>query len=253
MKLSIGLVFITLVVILILFLFSSVTRKQGSANYMSRFLFPKTELINQEQKRFMNLQETILPQPEKFSKISIEEVLLERRSIREYKDESLTLKEVSQILWAAQGMTESIWGGRTAPSAGALYPLEAYLVVRKVENLEPGIYHYLPQGHKLTRILEGDINKKLAEAGLNQSCIEKAPINLVITAFYSRTTAKYGERGIRYVHLEAGHAAQNVYLQVQSLGLGTVTIGAFYDDGVRGLLNLSREETPLYIMPIGRK
>lgn len=235
MKLSIGLISITLVVILIL------------------FLFPKTELINQKQKRFMNLQEIILPQPEKVSQSSIEETLLERRSIREYKDESLALKEVSQILWAAQGITEPTWGGRTAPSAGALYPLEVYLAVRKVEDLEPGIYHYLPLNHKLIGILEGDINEKLAEAGLNQSCIEKAPINLVITAFYSRTTAKYGERGIRYVHLEAGHAAQNVYLQVQSLGLGTVTIGAFDDDEVRKLLNLSEEETPLYIMPIGRK
>jgi SagB-type dehydrogenase family enzyme len=233
-KVSIGLICIVLVIILI------------------RFLLPKTELINQEQKRFMKLQEIILPQPKKVSQTSIEEALLKRRSIREYKDESLTLKEVSQILWAVQGITEPTWGGRTAPSAGALYPLEVYLVVRKVENLELGIYHYLPQGHKLIRILEGNVSKRLAEAGLNQSCIEKAPINLVITAIYSRTTAKYGERGIRYVHLEAGHAAQNVYLQVQSLDLGTVTIGAFYDDKVRELLNLNREETPLYIMPIGK-
>ncbi|MDP2910305.1 MAG: SagB/ThcOx family dehydrogenase [bacterium] len=217
------------------------------------FLFSQTELINQKQKRYMSLEEIILPQPEKISKVSIEEALLERRSVREYKDEPLKLKEVSQILWAAQGITEPTWGGRTAPSAGGLYPLELYLVVKKVENLEPGLYHYLPQGHKLTRVLEGNINEELAAAGLNQSWIRNAPINLVITAFYSRTINKYGERGIRYVHLEAGHAAQNVYLQAQSLGLGTVTVGAFDDDEIRKLLNLSEEETPLYIMPIGRK
>ena len=222
------------------------------------FLFPKTSTTNQDQsieKEMHSFEENssiILPQPRKDSEISIEEALLNRRSIREYKDEALTLEEISQILWSAQGITASQWGGRAAPSAGALYPLELYLVVRKVENLEAGVYQYLPQGHKLDKVLEGDISLDLAKAGLNQTFISKAPVNLVISAVFSRTIGKYGERGIQYVHLEAGHAAQNIYLQVQSLDLGTVTVGAFHDEEIKKLLNLSEEETPLYIMPVGK-
>ncbi|MFZ5559512.1 MAG: SagB/ThcOx family dehydrogenase [Patescibacteria group bacterium] len=186
------------------------------------------------------------------SKTSIEEALLNRRSIREYKDESLGPREISQILWSVQGITAPEGGGRTAPSAGALYPLEIYLVVRKAENLEPGVYKYLPEGHKIKRILEGDVSNELARAGLGQMFIAQAPINLIISAIFSRVTRKYGERGNNYVYMEAGHSAQNVYLQVESLGLGTVTVGAFIDEEVRKILSLAEEEVPLYIMPIGR-
>ena len=195
----------------------------------------------------------MLPEPNKTSKTSIEEAILKRRSVRDYKDEQLTLKEISQILWSSQGITDSAAGHRTAPSAGALYPLEIYLVVRKVEGLDAGVYHYLPNGHKLEKILEGDFITQLASAALGQSFIKNAAASLVISGVYDRTTKRYDERGIRYVHMEAGHAAQNVYLQVESLGLGTVTAGAFSDDEVKKLLKLGIEETPLYIMPIGRK
>jgi SagB-type dehydrogenase family enzyme len=216
-------------------------------------LFPKKEsIMTQEEDFSINDNFIILPQPEKESEVSIEEAFSNRRSIREYKDEALSVKEISQILWSAQGITASQWGGRTAPSAGALYPLEVYLVVEKVENIEPGIYQYLPEGHKLDNLSEGDVSADLAKAALNQVFIKKAPVNLVITGVFSRTTDKYGERGIQYVHMEAGHAAQNVYLQVQSLGLGTVTVGAFRDEEIKKILNLSEQETPLYIMPIGK-
>ena len=194
-----------------------------------------------------------LPPADKKSTTSIEEALSKRRSVREYKKEGLSLKEVAQILWATQGITEPEWGGRTAPSAGGLYPLEVYLVVKEVEGLTVGVYQYLPKEHQLKRIVEGEISDKLAQAAVNQIYVQEAPVNLVITGIYSRTTGKYGERGIRYVQLEAGHAAQNVYLQAESLNLGTVTIGAFEDEKVRELLNLSQEETPLYIMPVGKK
>ena len=230
-KLLVGLIFTGLAVILIW------------------FLFFKSELNNQ--KESMNQNEIILPQPEKRSETSLEEAISIRRSVREYKDEPLSLKEVSQILWSAQGITSS-GGGRTAPSAGALYPLEVYLVARKVAGIEPGIYHYLPREHKLSKVLEGDISAELAQAALSQTFIKEAAANLVITAFFARTTGKYGERGVRYVHMEAGHAAQNVYLQAQSLKLGTVTIGAFSDEEVKKLLRLPEEETPLYIMPLGK-
>ena len=225
----------------------------GLAESLIWLLLFKPELMSQKQQKEVGENTfIILPQPDKTGETSIEEAFLERRSVREYKDQALSLKDISQILWSAQGITAP-WGGRTAPSAGALYPLEVYLIVRKAEDLKPAVYHYLPKEHKLRNILEGDISDKLTQAALEQTFIKEAPVNLVITAVFSRTTKKYGERGIRYVHMEAGHAAQNVYLQCQSLGLGTVTIGAFDDKEVSRILKLSEEETPLYIMPIGKK
>lgn len=200
------------------------------------------------------LGETIdLPLPNHESNTSIEEAILKRRSIRDYKDESLTLAEISQILWAAQGITkEGVFSGRTAPSAGALYPLEVYLVAVNVDGLVPGLYHYNPHKNSLTKVLDGDLRQGLSDAALGQAYVKQAPADLVITAFYNRTTVKYGERGIRYVAIEAGHAAQNVYLQAVGLELGTVVVGGFNDEKVSGLLKLSKDETPLYIMPIGR-
>lgn len=190
-----------------------------------------------------------LPSPSKKSGVSIEEALVKRRSLREYKDEALTLEEISQLLWAAQGIT-SVWGGRTAPSGGALYPLEIYLVVGKVKGLEAGVYHYRPHGHFLTNIVQGDKRFALFNAGLWQSPIKNAPVSLVICAEYPRTTQKYGERGRRYVLIEVGHVGQNIYLQVESLGLKTVAIGAFMDEAVKKVLGIKEE--PLYIMPVGR-
>lgn len=212
----------------------------------------KEEPVSQKEGSVGEDASIILPQPNADSEVSIEKALLGRRSVREYKDEPLTLKEVSQVLWAAQGITAPQWGGRTAPSAGALYPLEVYLMVRKLEGVKPGVYRYLPKEHKLNGVLEGDVSADLAQAALGQTFIGTAPVSLVFTGVFERTTKKYGERGILYVYMEAGHAAQNVYLQVQSLGLGTVTVGAFHDEEIQKTLNLSEKETPLYIMPVGR-
>lgn len=194
-----------------------------------------------------------LPQPKLSSDTSVEEALLKRRSVREYKDEPLTIAELSQILWAAQGITEKRMGFRTAPSAGALYPLEIYIVVGKVKELAPGIYKYRPENHDILLISSGDKRIDLYRVSLMQDCIKNAPIVLVISAVFERTTRKYGERGIRYVYMEAGHSAQNVYLQCESLGLGMVVVGAFDDEGVKRVVNLEKEEFPLYIIPIGRK
>ena len=194
----------------------------------------------------------ILPKPRYDSDVSVEEALLKRRSVRNYADETLTLQEVSQLLWAAQGITDP-GGKRTAPSAGALYPLELYVVVGSVEDVAKGVYKYEPQQYELVRVLDGEQRKALAAAALNQQSIAQGAIDIVITAIYERTTKKYGDRGIRYVHMEAGHAAQNVYLQAVAMNLGTVVIGAFYDDQVKEALNLPENEEPLYIMPVGRK
>ncbi|MGE5107423.1 MAG: SagB/ThcOx family dehydrogenase [Sphingobacteriales bacterium] len=193
----------------------------------------------------------ILPAPVFKSEISVEEALLKRRSIREYKKEPLELKEISQLLWAAQGIT-SPYGGRTAPSAGALYPLELYLVSGNNNGISPGVYHYKPSGHILVRIAIGDKRKLLTSAALMQGAIKKSAAVIVITADYERTTGKYFERGKKYVHMEAGHVAQNIYLQAVSLKIGTVTMGAFTDSLVKEILHLPKNEFPLYLMPIGK-
>jgi len=193
-----------------------------------------------------------LPEPQYDSDVSIEQSLLNRRSIRSYTGEPLTLQEVSQLLWAAQGITDPR-GFRTAPSAGALYPLELYLVAGDVEDLTSGVYRYEPDGHQLSRIIDGDKRAELADAALAQSWVKEGAISIVFTAVYDRTTIKYGERGIRYVHIEVGHAAQNLCLQATAMGLGAVTVGGFHDEQVTKLLNLPGDEQPLYIIPIGRK
>ena len=196
--------------------------------------------------------EVELPDPRYDSSVSIEETLLERRSIREYSGEPLTLQEVSQLLWAAQGITDPR-GFRTAPSAGGLYPLEIYVVVGDVEGLDVGVYKYRPQEHTLVKMLDGDKKDKLAEAALGQTWVKEAAIDIVITAVYERTTAKYGDRGVRYVHMEAGHAAQNLCLQATAMNLGTVTVGAFHDEQVKEVLGSPEDEQPLYVLPVGKK
>lgn len=192
-----------------------------------------------------------LPPPRYDSRNSIEKVFLQRRSVREYKDQPLALAELSQLLWSAQGVTFPA-GYRTAPSAGALYPLEVYVLVGNVPKLTPGVYKYLPYKHQLMKIGSDDKRLSLRQASLDQPSISNASIVLVFCAVYQRTTERYGKRGIRYVHMEAGHAAQNVYLQATSLQLGTVVLGAFDDDQVKTVLAL-KEEEPLYLMPVGKR
>ncbi|MEG3225421.1 MAG: nitroreductase [Methanobacteriales archaeon Met13] len=192
-----------------------------------------------------------LPEPKYDSNTSIEQALLERRSAREYKDESLTLTEISQLLWAAQGVTDPR-GLRTAPSAGALYPLELYVVAGNVNDLPNGIYKYDPLKHELAMVVEGDKRTELYNAVLGQSSVKDAAAVIVFSAVYERTTGKYGDMGIRYVHIEVGHAAQNIYLQTVSLNLGAVVIGAFDDKEVKKIMNIGDKEQPLYIMPVGK-
>ena len=183
---------------------------------------------------------------------SLEELLRQRRSVREYADAPLTQDEVFKLLWVAQGITRP-WGGRTAPSAGALYPLELYLVAGNVEGLAPGVYKYEPAEEELTHIKDGDVRAVLAAAALGQDCVKTGAIDIVIAAVYERTTGKYGSRGERYVHIEVGHAAQNICLQATALGLGLVTVGAFQDDLVKMIIGMEADETPLYIIPVGRE
>jgi SagB-type dehydrogenase family enzyme len=191
-----------------------------------------------------------LPPPDTVGQVTVEQALWHRRSVRAFVDESLTVKQVGQLLWAAQGLNRSMVG-RTAPSAGATYPMELYLVAGKVKGLKPGVYHYGFDGHCLTLTKAGDHRAELADAALRQGAISTAPAVLVLAADFSRTARRYGERAPRYVYMEAGHVGENVHLQCEALGLGTVMIGAFQDDRVKKLLGIEQE--PLYIMPVGRK
>lgn len=192
-----------------------------------------------------------LPQPKYDGSTSVEAALQKRTSVREYKDLPITLSDLSQLLWAAQGFRGPD-GLRTAPSAGALYPLEVSVIVGKVSGLQAGIYVYKPEGHELHRVSVGDRRAELSKAARGQSAVQDAAVSLMISAVYERTTVKYCERGNRYVHMEAGHAAENVYLQAVSLNLGTVAIAAFDDDAVKKAASLTIREQPLYIMPVGK-
>ena len=191
-----------------------------------------------------------LPPPSGDGPISLERSLSQRQSVRAFAPNPLTVAQVSQMLWAAQGLTRN-GVFRTAPSAGALYPLELYLVAGKVEGLEPGVYHYLSHDHGLTKTTSGDLRSELSVAALSQRAIISAPATLVMCAVYDRVTAKYGRRGDRYVHMETGHAAQNVALQAVALGLASVPIGAFRDAQVQQVLGLSPTCKPLYLLPVG--
>lgn len=189
-------------------------------------------------------QTIALPAPRMQSDVSLEEALLRRRSVREFTGERLTLEQLSQLLWAAQGITAE-WGGRTAPSAGALYPLEVYVAT------PDGLYHYLAEGHRAQVLSTLDLRDALARAALGQGAVADAPAVFVIAAVYERTAVKYGARAERYVHLEAGHVAQNILLQAVALGLAGVPIGAFDDGDVQRVLALQPDQAPLYLIPVG--
>jgi SagB-type dehydrogenase family enzyme len=165
-----------------------------------------------------------LPKPELTGRVPVEQCLAKRRSIRTYGAAPLSLAEVGQLLWAAQGVTADGYL-RAAPSAGALYPMETYVVAGNVQALAAGGYRYRPDGHGLVLVKPGDVRSELARAAIDQDCVRGAPASIVFVAEYKRTTAKYGQRGFRYVYMEAGHAAENVYLQAVALALGTMSNG----------------------------
>ncbi|UCH46552.1 MAG: SagB/ThcOx family dehydrogenase [Betaproteobacteria bacterium] len=173
------------------------------------------------------------------------EALAERRSVRQFESDLLSVEQIGQLLWAAQGITRKGLGFRTAPSAGALYPLETYVV------LSEGVYHYNPRRHQLKRVIEGDKRRELQSAAWGQRAVGSAPAVFVFAAVYDRTSKKYGKRATRYVDMEAGHACQNLLLQAVALDLGGVPVGAFRDERVAEILDLGKNERPLYLVPVG--
>ncbi len=192
-----------------------------------------------------------LPLPQLKGTGSLQQALQSRRSIRRYSKAPLTLDEVAQLAWAAQGIT-SQRGYRTAPSAGALYPLELYLVATRVSGLKPGLYHYLPAQHALQQLSSTTPQSNLASAAYSQHALTEAAAVFVITGVQQRTARKYGKRAERYVYIEAGHAGQNLLLQATELGLASVIIGAFVDKNVTQVLELERGEQPISLLAVGR-
>jgi SagB-type dehydrogenase family enzyme len=196
-----------------------------------------------------------LPQPEVIGRVPLEKTIKNRRTIRSFASRGITLKDFSQILWAAQGIIEQGGFRRSVPSGGALYPIDVYAVVGEsgVDELESGVYRYEPGTHEITLVKEGDLRRELAKAALGQMWMAGAPVNLIITAEYSRSSSKYGERGVRYSMIEAGHVGQNIFLQAEALGLGAGIVGAFNDREVAWVAKLGQGHEPLLIMPVGYK
>jgi SagB-type dehydrogenase family enzyme len=192
-----------------------------------------------------------LPKPRPGTERSLNATLASRRSIRSYAPQALALSDVSELLWAAQGVSGA-GGLRTAPSAGALYPLELHVIARRVDGLHTGVWRYAPSTHALDPTLAGSAVPPLLRTAGDQPAIARAPLVIAIAAVHGRTAAKYGQRAPRYVAFEAGAASQNIALQAASLGLGTVVIGAFDDDAVARALQLPPGEKPLALMPVGR-
>jgi SagB-type dehydrogenase family enzyme len=194
-----------------------------------------------------------LPQAKTAGEMSVEEAIHRRRSRRAYRGDPLTLQQAAQILWCAQGVTGDRGRKRAVPSAGATFPLVIYAAVGSgtVAGLAAGVHRYLPAEHALEQEFEGDVRGALAEAALGQDFLAEAPLVVLMAADHRRTTGRYGERGIRYVAMEAGHAAQGIHLQAESLGLATVAVGAFRDAEVAQVFRLPRDLEPLYLMPVG--
>jgi SagB-type dehydrogenase family enzyme len=201
--------------------------------------FPVGDRVSQREESIQ------LPAPREKGSLTLEETLAQRRSVREYSDNPLSVEDLGQLLWAVQGISHP-GGYRTAPSAGGLYPLEVYVLTLD------GLFHYDPAGHQLFLHQRGDLRSELHAVTLRQDPVLKAPAVFVIAAVFERTESKYGkERAPRYVYLEAGHAAQNLLLQAVALQLGAVLIGAFYDERVKDVLSLPDDQQPLYLIPVG--
>jgi SagB-type dehydrogenase family enzyme len=193
-----------------------------------------------------------LPEPKIKGGYSLEECLQGRRSIRAYQSAPLSLDEISQLLWAAQGITAGE-RYRTVPSAGATYPLEVYLIAGHVTGLRAGVYYYRSNEHSLELKIQGDWRETLSDGSLGQSSVAEAPASILITGVASRVTGKYEERGRNYMYMEAGHAGQNIYLQAYALGCGTVAVGAFDNDKIKESLKLPADQEPLYVYPVGKR
>ena len=202
----------------------------------------------------------LLPSPITDGKVSVESTFANRRSQRYYMDQAISAEQLGQILWAAYGVTSpqpdrptTRGGFRTPPSAGGRYPLELHAVIGKVDGIEPGVYRYISEEHKIVRTIDRDIREELCTVALGQTFVKEAPVTIFYSGIFERTTERYNERGLRYVWIDLGHSAENLLLQTEALGLGACVIGSFYDDQATALMMLPEGETPMYIVTVGHK
>ena len=184
-----------------------------------------------------------LAKPNQSGSMPLEQAIAVRRSRRHFLPKSLTLEQIGQLAWAAQGQ-DATSNYRTTPSAGATYPLELFVIT------DEGMFRYLPAKHSLEKLADKDLRTSLASAAWGQEFVQAAPLTLVFAAEFNRTTGRYGKRGVRYVYMEAGHAVQNVHLQAETLGLGSVAVGAFDDAAVSKVLSLPDNLEPLYMVAV---
>lgn len=214
-------------------------------------IWPKSYPINQK----AVITNNNLPKPQITGNMSVEQAINDRRSVRRYSNESLSIEDVSQLLWAAQGITDQNTKFRTAPSAGHTFPLEAYILIGKdgVSGLKEGFYHYNPFSHSLEQILGTDSRSDLSQAANGQPWVKEAPVDIVITGNYQKMIDKYKDEKLstRFVDMEAGHVGQNIYLEAQARNLATVALGSFKDDQVHQILKIPSNENTLYIFPVG--
>ncbi len=196
-----------------------------------------------------------LPKPAWEGNLFVAQAIQQRRTVRGFSPRALNANQLSQLLWAADGVTEDGGYKRAAPSAGALYPMDLYAVVGQdaVPSIDAGIYHYQPGEHQLALVAQGDLRAPVAETCLSQRWMTQAPVTLVITAEYRRVNVKYGQRGIRYALMEAGHIGQNIFLQAQALGLAAGIVGAFHDEALIAAMSIPPAHEPLLLMPVGYK
>jgi SagB-type dehydrogenase family enzyme len=198
-------------------------------------------------KRIQLLQEL------KYGALSVEKAIANRRSQRDFSGETMSLAELSHLLYYSSGVTDKRHGLRAAPSAGATYPIEVYVIVNNVEGLTKGIYHYLIASHELELTREGDFRNEMSRAALQEMMFRQANVIFALSAVLQRTQRHYRERAQRYIFFEAGHIAQNTYLVATSLGLGACAIGAFHDDEFNRVIGLDgKDESALYLLAVGK-
>ncbi len=206
-------------------------------------------------KEYLNVKTVKLPNPkEKEIKLTFHEIIRKRKSVREFIPKNVKLEDLSFILWVTTGFRETLFGYdfRTVPSAGALYPIETYIIAKNIEGIEKGIYHYNIKNHLLELLEEGDFSKNVAISSLHQYFISNASFIIIWSAIFYRTLWKYDERGLRYIFIEAGHIAQNFALSCVACGLGSCQIGAFFDDELNELLGLDgKNESVIYLSCAG--
>lgn len=229
---------------------------QQETKYNRNTLGSKFDFYNKPglYKNYPEAKKILLEKPQVISKLAFDEIIKKRKSIRDFSDKPISLNQLSYLLWASTGIQRKEYGYefRTAPSAGALYPIETYLVVNSVEGISAGIYHYSIKDHNLEQLKIGDFSNEIALAALDQVMCEYASVVFIWTAIFNRSKWKYDQRAYRYIYLDCGHIAENLALAATNINLGSCQIGALYDDEVNDIISVDGiNESTIYMSVVG--